>query len=565
NASVYGRGERMYSALRDVIGDDAFRRFLATYYDRWAFRHVDEAAMRRAAEDASGRDLGWFFDQWLRRTGLVDYAVDDVRTRREGADWVTTARVTRRGEYFHPVALGVRTDSGWVTGRGEPTVTTQVVTVRTTRAPREVRLDPIGASSDWYGPNDVADGWGRLNPRTARVGFDWPFLQQTAERRFFTGFSPLAWYSRPGGLVLAARLRSNYAGTVNRLDLGLAGALKVPEQQAVAPGFDAADPSRPISRFQGWISVENPRFPMATRPAMGFSMGLWWLDGIALVGAARTWDQSQFLAGGTRVSTTFGFTGTYPYDRNWPDARRWSLRSASDLTLAHERRAPEARGTTLRVALTGGVATGRWGSEDDATPYARGEASYAWLRRGAGSRWAHFARVYGGFAVKAPVERGVYLSAQSPTQTFGNHLWRPDDGVLALPEVPFTPLGGAGLRGYDPVVGAEGIVALNLEEARRLHRFGRDPRGVALYAGAFADVGAYLGDEQPLLPDRVLADAGVGLAVRGQLFDRDVRLRADVPLWVSTPDAAIGLRDRDADDRPDPVRLRFTFSFTDLW
>jgi hypothetical protein len=97
NAMIYGRAEHMYGALRDAIGDEAFRRFLRTYYERWALRHVDEAAMRRAAEDAAGRPLDWFFDQWVHRTGVVDYALHDVRVREEEGGWVTRRkRASRR-------------------------------------------------------------------------------------------------------------------------------------------------------------------------------------------------------------------------------------------------------------------------------------------------------------------------------------------------------------------------------------------------------------------------------------------------------------------------------------
>jgi aminopeptidase N len=63
----------MYGALRDALGDSVFTAFLQDYYGRWAMKHVDELAMRRSAERAAGRDLGWFFDQWVHRTGLVDY------------------------------------------------------------------------------------------------------------------------------------------------------------------------------------------------------------------------------------------------------------------------------------------------------------------------------------------------------------------------------------------------------------------------------------------------------------------------------------------------------------
>ena len=45
NSAVYTRAEIMYGALREVLGDSAFRAFLHDYYARWAFKHVDELAM----------------------------------------------------------------------------------------------------------------------------------------------------------------------------------------------------------------------------------------------------------------------------------------------------------------------------------------------------------------------------------------------------------------------------------------------------------------------------------------------------------------------------------------
>lgn len=155
NAMVYGRASQMYGALRDAIGDDAFAAFLRDYYARWAFRHVDEAAMRASAERAAGADLGWFFDQWVRRTGYVDYALRDVRTRRAGAGWLTTATLVRTGGYRHPVAVGALGAGGaWTVARGDASRDVQTVTLRTAERPVEIRLDPHGtgavASAGFY-------------------------------------------------------------------------------------------------------------------------------------------------------------------------------------------------------------------------------------------------------------------------------------------------------------------------------------------------------------------------------------------------------------------------------
>ena len=62
--------------------------------------------------------------------------------------------------------------------------------------------------------------------------------------------------------------------------------------------------------------------------------------------------------------------------------------------------------------------------------------------------------------------------------------------------------------------------------------------------------------------DHVLADAGVGLAVRGWLFAQDVRLRIDAPLVVRRPRLAVGAL---PGEDPNPFRLRLALSLADLW
>jgi aminopeptidase N len=67
--NAYEKGAWVLHMLRGVVGDSAFfdglRRYVARYRGRSALTPQFESAM----EDASGRDLAWFFDQWLRRPG----------------------------------------------------------------------------------------------------------------------------------------------------------------------------------------------------------------------------------------------------------------------------------------------------------------------------------------------------------------------------------------------------------------------------------------------------------------------------------------------------------------
>jgi len=58
-------------------------RVMRTYYESWKFRHPTTGDFIAVAEEVSGRDLGWFFDQFLKTAGSLDYAVSSIRSREE--------------------------------------------------------------------------------------------------------------------------------------------------------------------------------------------------------------------------------------------------------------------------------------------------------------------------------------------------------------------------------------------------------------------------------------------------------------------------------------------------
>lgn len=563
NSMIYDRAAMMYDALRDVLGEEAWRAFLRGYYARWAFRHVDEAAMRAEAERAHGRDLGWFFAQWVHRTGLVDYALRGTDVRREGDQWVTRARVARVGRYAHPVAVGVRTADGWSSARADSLAPEQDVVVRTAGRPGEVRLDPMRTSPDWYQPNDGGSAGGL---RGARYVVDWPFLDQALADRYVVALTPIAWYGDPGSVRVGGRARASYQGWVDRVELGVAATTELPGgicPAGVVEGVErCAGRSSSLSRWQGWLSVADPRLPgSGGRPVVGLSAGVWRLDGITKVDLRKSWDRSRFLLSrGNRSSVTLAFTGTYPYDHNLFDPARWSGLSASEASLGYSLRTPDPRPLTFRAGLAGGVLGGGDVSGGDRW-YARGELEGTATRRSASGRWTTLARLYGGWAENSPLERQVYLSAKSPTETFTSHFLRPAGAPLARADWRYTPLGGAGLRGYSPFLAAGRVASVSAEQDMLLRAFGPASRPLRVSAAAFGDFGVVFAGDQATA-SHGLGDLGLGLVARGALFDRDVRARVDLPLYLSRPELAVG---PGAGAASREWRARVTFSFSDLW
>jgi aminopeptidase N len=69
--TVYRKGAWVLHMLRGQIGDANFFELLKRYGSdpRYRFGNATTAAFQNLAEEISGQDLDWFFDQWLRREG----------------------------------------------------------------------------------------------------------------------------------------------------------------------------------------------------------------------------------------------------------------------------------------------------------------------------------------------------------------------------------------------------------------------------------------------------------------------------------------------------------------
>jgi aminopeptidase N len=72
---LYEKGACIVHMLRATLGDAVWRRSLKRYLERHAFGGVETSDLRRACEEESGRNLGWFFDQWTDQGGHPEIKV----------------------------------------------------------------------------------------------------------------------------------------------------------------------------------------------------------------------------------------------------------------------------------------------------------------------------------------------------------------------------------------------------------------------------------------------------------------------------------------------------------
>lgn len=145
SAMTYEKPSLVLRMLQALVGDDVMREILREYFRRHALSHVSEEDLRAVVRDVSGRDYGWFFDQWLHTAATLDYSVASAETERMAdGRWRTRVTVRREGEAWMPVTVQVDGQMEELTGPARE----QVAEFLTPSRPEVVVVDPEGVLLD---------------------------------------------------------------------------------------------------------------------------------------------------------------------------------------------------------------------------------------------------------------------------------------------------------------------------------------------------------------------------------------------------------------------------------
>ena len=145
SSHTYQKGSWTLHMLRGVIGSEAFQRGIRAYYARHFNGNATTADFRRAMEEASGQELGWFFEQWLYKPGTLKVAGSwsyDAAARQVR---LTLDQVQTDGRLFTmPIEIGVysKGQPTPVMERVRVTAKSNTFTINAPTAPDSVRLDP---------------------------------------------------------------------------------------------------------------------------------------------------------------------------------------------------------------------------------------------------------------------------------------------------------------------------------------------------------------------------------------------------------------------------------------
>jgi hypothetical protein len=74
----YGKASLSYLALKDLLGDDLFKKSLHAYMENWNGKHPIPWDYFNSMNTASGQNLNWFFNNWFFTNNYIDLSIKNV-------------------------------------------------------------------------------------------------------------------------------------------------------------------------------------------------------------------------------------------------------------------------------------------------------------------------------------------------------------------------------------------------------------------------------------------------------------------------------------------------------
>jgi aminopeptidase N len=146
--TVYHKGAWVLHMLRGLLGDSIFFEALRTYGEDYAYGSATTEDLVRVFEKASGRNLRWFFDQWVYQAGQPAYVMTWApESRPDGSSWLRVRIEQGQIEppYRMPLEVEIRDGHGSYREVVQDSLRVQEFLFAVRTNPTDVRLDP----DDW--------------------------------------------------------------------------------------------------------------------------------------------------------------------------------------------------------------------------------------------------------------------------------------------------------------------------------------------------------------------------------------------------------------------------------
>jgi len=139
---VGGKGSWVLHMLAGIMGEARFKEFLKEYANEFTGRGGATAAFQKLAEKFSGKELGWFFAEWIETTGVPTLQPDYQILKTRDGFRVAGSIKQDRDLFRMPVEVEILTKGKSERGTVELNGKSTPFDINTFTLPKQVILDP---------------------------------------------------------------------------------------------------------------------------------------------------------------------------------------------------------------------------------------------------------------------------------------------------------------------------------------------------------------------------------------------------------------------------------------
>ena len=189
---IYNKAGRGFNYLRAYLGDSTYDSAMHAYNLQWKFKHPQPEDLRKTFEEHTGKDLSWFFNDFIGTTKRMDYKVVRLTNHQ--------LLVKNNGELVSPLVIaGMIGDSicfeKWVDGfEGEKQIEMPVGNYS------EFKIDPRHVTPEIYRLNNNIHTTG-IFPKADPIKTQMYFSLEDPEKRYLMYFPALNWTRENGFMV----------------------------------------------------------------------------------------------------------------------------------------------------------------------------------------------------------------------------------------------------------------------------------------------------------------------------------------------------------------------------
>lgn len=144
-----GKGYTIFRQLDRILGKTVMQKAENQILQQYRNRPLTPQALQQTLEQVSGKELTWFFSQWVNRGDNLDYAVQSVQQTPSNGGFKATVSLQRLGQITMPVTVAFKMDNGeTVLKLWDGTQALDRLVVELKHPLREVIIDPSEATPD---------------------------------------------------------------------------------------------------------------------------------------------------------------------------------------------------------------------------------------------------------------------------------------------------------------------------------------------------------------------------------------------------------------------------------